>query len=139
SEGAAMLLLEERGHAARRGARVHAELRGFACAAAPPEDGAIAATMAAAAAEAGVDAPAVCCASVVRSPHWETERDAIARALPAAAARFQYRSALGHALGASGAVDAALALADGAHPEVLVNSIGFLGQAATLAFSRRAA
>ena len=82
----------------------------------------------------------MCCASVFRSPHWETERDAVAAVVRGPEAVLEFRSSLGHSLGASGAIDAALALA--AVPEgssVLVNALGFLGQAATIAFSRRAA
>jgi 3-oxoacyl-[acyl-carrier-protein] synthase II len=140
SEGAAVLLLEEAEHAARRGARIYGELAGYACACAPPEEGALAVTMAQAAAESGIAPERVCCASVFRSPHWEAERDAVAAVVRGREAVLEFRSSLGHSLGASGAIDAALALA--AVPEgssVLVNALGFLGQAATIAFSRRAA
>jgi 3-oxoacyl-[acyl-carrier-protein] synthase II len=137
SDGAAVLLLEGRDAAERRGARIHGELAGYAAGCAPPEECALAETLAAARATAGP--PAVCCASVFHAPHWGAERDAVARAVPDATRVFQFRSALGHSLGASGAIDAALALASAASGEaVLVNAFGLLGQAATLGFRRAA-
>ena len=140
SEGAGVLLLEEAAHADRRGARRYGEVRGYASACAPPDDGALAESMAGASAEGRLSAATVCCASIFHSPHWAAERAAIRRVFAAPPALVEFRSALGHPLAASGAIDAALLLAgsDDA-PEILVNALGFLGQAATVAFSRRAA
>jgi 3-oxoacyl-(acyl-carrier-protein) synthase len=140
SEGAAVLLLEDEEHALRRGARIRAEIAGYASAFAPPEEGALAATMTLAAAESGAEPARVCCASVFHSPHWQAERKAVASVVRRPEELLEFRSPLGHPLGASGAIDAALAL--GCVPEgscVLVNALGFLGQAATIALSRRAA
>ncbi len=145
SEGAGVLLLEELGHARARGATMYAELRGSGGAAdahhvtAPPRDGRGArAAMAAALAAAGLPPSAVgyVNAHATGTPLGDDiEADAIG-ALFGGAARFDAGSgaplpplavsstkgALGHLLGAAGAVEAAfccLALRDGMLPGTL--------------------
>ena len=147
SEGAAVLLLEEAGRAAGRSARVYGRVSSYACASSPGGRDALVATMSAALEEtrrAGLTVGALCCASVFQEALLRAERDAVAEVFgPAGVPLVEFRSVLGHALSAAPAIDAALMLCALGESEkggaVLCNSLGFLGQSATLAFSRRAA
>ena len=140
SEGAGMLLLEDAGSARRRGARVLGELRGYATADAPSGENALAAAMSAACGDVRTGSPTVCRAAVFHAPHWEAEREAIARVFDPAPRVLEFRSRLGHALAASAPIDAALLLSGAGDADAfVVNALGFLGQAAALAFTRRAA
>jgi len=137
-EGAGVLVLEEAGAAAARGARVYAELRGAGASGdahhvtAPPDDGAGALrAMRAALADGGVPAGAVgyINAHATGTPAGDAvEARALgallagARATPASAAVSSTKGALGHLLGAAGAVEAAitvLALSTGNLPGTL--------------------
>jgi 3-oxoacyl-(acyl-carrier-protein) synthase len=149
SEGAAVLLLEEGSHAAARGARAYGEFVSYACASVPLPEGALSDTMdqATRAVRArGIRTPAVCRAAVFHEPHWRAEQIAIERVLGDGSLAadggdgrsVEFRSVLGHALGASGAIDAGLMLARLAASReegILVNSLGLLGQSATLAYA----
>jgi 3-oxoacyl-[acyl-carrier-protein] synthase II len=138
ADAAAMFVLEEREHALSRGATILGELRGYA-AVAPYGDGvtAVSEAMRRALDDAGwraSDLRAICRAAVFHPPAWQGESEAI-EATAAGCPTLEFRSALGHPLAASGGVDLALTLTC---PEVrsgavLLNSIGFSGQAATLA------
>jgi len=147
SEGAAVLLLEEAGRAAERGARVYGRVSSYSCASTPGGRDALIATMTSALEEtrrAGLTVDTLCCASVFEETLLRAEREAVEEVFGAAGIRLvEFRSALGHALSAAPAIDAALmlcALRESAGTgAVLCNSLGFLGQSATLAFSREAA
>jgi 3-oxoacyl-[acyl-carrier-protein] synthase II len=133
AEGAAMLLLEEAGSAAARGARVLAEIRGYGEAfAAAGEEAAMADAVARAVrlavADAGLDPADLDVLSLSANGGVRSDRAealGIAAALgPAAAARpaTAVKAMLGEALGASGAfqaVDLLGIFADGALPGVL--------------------
>jgi 3-oxoacyl-[acyl-carrier-protein] synthase II len=141
AEGAAILLLEEREHARRRGAAIRGEVRAYAAGSAPIGDGgggALAATMCGAMADAEwtVDEiDAVSTASVFAAPYQALERSALATfpGAPDRPRRTEVTSRIGHALGAAGAIDAALSIALGRGAR-LCSTIGFSGQAVTLAF-----
>lgn len=147
SEGAAVLLLEESGRAAKRRARVYGEVSSYACASTPGGRDALVSTMTAVLEEtrrAGLPVVSLCCASVFQDSLLRAEQDAVAQVFgPTGVEIVEFRSALGHALSAAPAIDAALmlcALGESAGGgAVLCNSLGFLGQSATLAFSRNAA
>lgn len=153
AEGAAILLLEEREAALRRGAAVLAEVHGYATASAPLEDagsdgGALAWTIEAALHEAGWTAAPdrIVNASVWSAPFLAAEASALRHALgPLDSARgkppctTEHTSRLGHALAAAGAIDVAVAAArhrHGSEPcRIVFTAIGFSGQAATLALT----
>jgi 3-oxoacyl-[acyl-carrier-protein] synthase II len=131
-EGAAILVLEERDHAIRRGARPIAEIRGFSqnCDAyrmtAPLPDGSVAArAIRQALQDAGIDAEDIGYVKAHGSStpmNDATEAVAIRRALGSHASRIPVSGTKGlhaHALGASGAIEAAitaLALREGYLP-----------------------
>ncbi len=152
-EGAALLLLEDRASAIARGARVLGEITGYAATSAPidraaaADGGALGDTMRAALEEAGWLAPDVqhiVNASVFDPRFLEIERAALLSTFgraPGQGSVTAFTSRLGHALGAAGAIDAALALAlvarRGGDREcrMLCNAVGYSGQAATLAIA----
>jgi len=131
-EGAAILVLEERGHALRRGARPLAEIRGFSqnCDAyrmtAPLPDGSVAArAIQQALRDAGIEAEDIDYVKAHGSStpmNDATEALALHRALGSHASRIPVSGTKGlhaHALGASGAIEAAitvLALKEGYLP-----------------------
>jgi 3-oxoacyl-[acyl-carrier-protein] synthase II len=113
-EGAAMLVLEELEHAIRRGARIHAELLGFASNSdgvhvTKPEEPTMRQVMELALADAGIDAKTI---AYVNGHGTATEHGDIAETR-ATAALFgsnmplsSQKSYLGHTLGACGALEA---------------------------------
>jgi 3-oxoacyl-[acyl-carrier-protein] synthase II len=148
-EGAAVLVLEEREHALRRGARWHAEVCAYATASPAlgastgREDNALERTIEAVLLEAGwrpADLDAVATASVFAPPFDAAEEAALSSALGSevhSIPRVEVKSRLGHALAASGPIDVGLLLAlrraAGTGGNLLCNSLGFSGQAACLA------
>lgn len=180
-EGAAILVLEEREHALKRGARIYAELAGFACTndafhmTAPRPDGTSASRCLSLAMQAGGIAPAdvdyVNAHGSSTPLNDSTETLALKQALGEDVARkvpiSATKSMHGHALGASGAIEAAICCLAMEHswipptinyenpdPEcdldyvpnvgrekvlntVLSNSFGFGGINAALVFTRR--
>lgn len=115
-EGAAVLVVEEGGHAARRGARVRARLLGVGAAAdgshmtAPDRDGAGAArAMGAALADAGLAAGAIQFVSAHGTGtvyNDAMEAAAIGRVFGAGVPVNSIKGAIGHTLGAAGALEA---------------------------------
>ena len=141
-EGAAVLLLEERAHAIRRGATILGEIAGYASASSPADSGrsALERTMEAALSEAGwqaSDVSAIALASREGSPLGEQETAAIHRTFGAHAhglVSVDYQPAVGHPLAALGPISLCLLLgaATGTHG-LICNAAGFSGQAVTLA------
>lgn len=147
-EGAAVVLLEDFDHAQRRGAKVLAEIAGYASAsaAAGSHRHALLRTMTAAVGEAGwqpSDLSAIAMASRASSLLREREETAIRDVFGEAASRttrLDFQPAVGHALAALGPIAACLAIGasrDGG--AVLCNATGFSGQAVTLALLARPA
>ena len=134
-EGAAILVLEAWEHAVARGARIYAELRGYACTndahhmTAPRPDGAQAArAMRLALANAGLPPDAIDCINAHGSStplNDRTESQAIRAVFGSHADRVRVTATkpfTGHALGASGAIEAAisaLSIARGWVPPIL--------------------
>ena len=147
-EGAAILLLEDRDAATRRGARILAEIKAYATATSPidpqaaSDGGAMTRTMRAAEQEAGwgqTGALQVVTAAVFSERFRRVEHAARVRALvgPERISTREFTSRLGHALAAAGAIDVALSVAlaaagDGCR-RILCNAIGYSGQATSLA------
>jgi len=150
-EGAAMLLLEEREHARRRGARVYGEILSYATASLPLDCLAEALERTASlalerAGRAAGDVEAVCCASVFASPYRQAEREALEKLFGPEGAiprHFEFKSRMGHTLAASGPIEVGLAVQslEGISPRgvVLFNALGYMGQTATLAVGREKA
>lgn len=141
-EGAALFLLEEYERALAREARIYGEVCAYAASSSPPdaEENALARSMRWALQEAGWDAREVTALFCASAParHLEEERAALAAVFDRDSKQFppqHFRRALGHALAASGPIDLALALPPAAALEshILASSLGFSGQAATLA------
>ena len=140
-EGAAVFLLEDRGHAVARGAPIVAELRGFASGAGP---GALAHTMSAALLQAGAapsDVGVLSLGAVPDDLAAASEEQAVREVMGTRAAhvpRVEFKSRLGHALAAAGAIDMAIVLRRHGAPNggtMLCNATGYGGQAATLVLS----
>jgi 3-oxoacyl-[acyl-carrier-protein] synthase II len=121
-EGAAVLVLEEMNAARRRGARIYAEVAGHSltCEAfhptSPEPDGrAIAATMSRALGDAGIASDAVCHVNAhgTATPHNDRAESRGIRMVFGEAARrlpvTSVKSMVGHTLGASGGIEAAVA------------------------------
>ena len=147
-EGAAVLVLEERERAMRRGVRIHAMLEGYATASAgarPPAD-ACAEALEGALDAAGLEpggVNAVAASSVLSPVPYRSEREAIERVLDPGRNGIPVRAfspRTGFALGASGALDLVLllkSLGAGREPDqALCSSIGWSGQAACVAVRR---
>jgi 3-oxoacyl-[acyl-carrier-protein] synthase II len=117
-EGAAILVLEEYEHARARGARIHAEIVGFAtnsdgCHVTRPEEATMRAVQELALADAGLSAAAI---GYVNGHGTATEHGDIAESRATAAALgsrvaiSSQKSFLGHTLGACGAIEAWLSI-----------------------------
>ncbi len=117
-EGAAFILLEERGRALRRGARIYAELTGFASVSnsyhmtdLPPDGTALAECIRLALADAGIQAEEVDHVNAHGSSTKQNdlcETNAIKKALGARAGQItvnSLKSMVGHALGASNSIE----------------------------------
>ncbi len=141
AEGAAMLLLEDRASAERRGAPIYAEIRGYATGSspldAPAASHAITGTIRAALDEAGwqaADVRQVISSTVYGRTFLEAERAAVAHLFGDGRRPTAYTAQLGHTLAAAGPLDVALGVAQSGEPGRLIcTSIGYSGQAATLA------
>ena len=150
-EGAAVLMLEEREHARRRGARIYGEILSYATASLPV--GSLAegvertATLAIEeAGKAALDVEEVCCASVFAAPYWEAEREGLGRAFSSGGRTprlFEFKSRIGHTLAASGPIEVGVTILnlDRLAPGgvVLFNAVGYMGQTAALAIGREQA
>lgn len=145
-EGAAVLMLEEREHALHRGAVLLGEIAAYASAAAQVEDdagpagGALTRTMTVALEAAGwtpADVRRLGVVSLDLPKHNALAHAAVGAVFgPAGTDVFTsgHTSRLGHALGASGAIEAGLMLATEAEgAEILCSALGYSGQAVTLA------
>jgi 3-oxoacyl-[acyl-carrier-protein] synthase II len=147
-EGAAILVLEEREHALNRGAQILGEICSYASAsmtATAGSGGALSVTMGRVMEEAGWeqrDLTAVAQATMGNTEQREVERNALRESFKGKGEELpliDFKSKIGHTLAASGAIELALLLklAEGARGPVrlLCNSLGYLGQAASLAVS----
>lgn len=125
-EGAAMVVLEEEQRARERGARIHGEIVGYGSSAASLED------CLRSAAVPG-ERRSVIAGGATRAQR-AAEKDAV-KAVFGGAVVESMTPFTGHALGASGAVSLALASIQPRDEDtVYCNSVGFLGQSATIAF-----
>ena len=141
-EGAGMLIVEEMDAAIRREARIYGEIVSYSCLqSGTARSGGcnLVETMKDALGQAGwmaSEVEAVCPAAVYAQSHWQQEQAAIKQLLPTVPTILEYKHRAGHSLAASGAIDLALLLgslqATGRRAKVLLNSVAFTGQAATL-------
>jgi 3-oxoacyl-(acyl-carrier-protein) synthase len=141
-EGAAILLLEDRDSAIRRGAPMRAEVRGYATGSAwidpsRAAEGAVATTMRAAldsAEWAADDVQQVVCTTIFSRGFLPNERASVAHVFGGSRRAVSYTAQLGHALGAAGPIDVALSVALANGPSrTICSTVGCSGQAATLA------
>ncbi len=128
AEGAAAFVLEEREHACRRGARIIAEVGGYA---ATQNDLAAAARRSLGRSGTRADQVDLICDSATFTPVHEHVDDAALASLSAISLpRFECSSLLGHALAAAAPI--ALAISCPSGRTILVNSVGAFGQTASL-------
>jgi 3-oxoacyl-[acyl-carrier-protein] synthase II len=132
-EGAAIFAVEELQHARDRGARILGEITGYASSSG---DGALVRSMSRAIRESGSSqVDLICDAALFAHGRRDEETEAIDAVFGTPPERFECNSLTGFAMAASAPIALALAIA-GAAPQqsILVNSLGALGQAASLTF-----
>lgn len=132
-EGAAIFVVEELDHARARGARILAEVTGYASAYSGSGVEALSRTMSRAIEEGGSpNVDLICDAALFAPSRREDEERAIRGMFPTTPARFECNSLTGFAMSAAAPIALALACATARHQSIVVNSLGAQNQAASL-------